>query len=197
MNTHGNWRAAAAAEYAERRAALLKQRDAYRSRMARLQAKATGVENDLAALDAGARVFGLEVQEQEPARGLFASDPALQDRGAGTPEPRGSGQFKDLALQFLSSQYPRRFRAPEVQAHIEAALGRQFHWKTAGMTLYRLKTEGRVSREGQLWFYVPPDEQDAARERERMRLEERRRELAQDPGEQGPDETLTAEEMLS
>lgn len=188
-----DWREAAAAEYAERRAALVRAREkAFKTRLS-LDRKISAKEAEIAELDRGAKVFGLSIPTDP--QSMFGDDPAqypvgmappvVQSTGAAQPK---SGQFKDVTLELLAKAYPAPLKAADVQEAAEAALGRPFHWKTSGMTLYRLKTEGAVRRDGQWWFYVPPEDREAMREEERARIEAKQQDLSQDPGEQGDDD---------
>jgi len=200
-----NWREAATAEYVERRGALSRKRERAEKTLASLQRKVAALEAEIAELDRGAKVFGLSVPEAD-GRPLFTVYP---DTPAPPPAVQ-SGQFKDLALAYLADAYPTAKKALDVQKFVEATLGRSFHWKTAGMTLYRLKNEYKVRREGhQYWAFVPEDQREALRlqeEADRPRVQRiaanlypdggrdaehwnlKARELAEDPGEQGPDD---------
>lgn len=158
-----DWREAAAAEYAERRAALFRQRDKAAKTLANLERKLRETEEQIAELDRGARVFGLDLPVGSLDIGMFSPEELNRARPAGLTVnmPPGAGksrQFKDLALEVLESEYPRPLKAIEVQERVQAELGRTFHWKTAGMTLYRLKNEHAVRRSGQDWYFVPPEE---------------------------------------
>lgn len=145
----GNWRIAAAVEYTAQRNALLRQLDQAASRLARVREKVAVLEAEIASLDAAAKAFGLQVSPESPT--LF--DKPMGHHGQAPTE--AGGQFKDVALDLLREAYPSSLKASQIQARVQAKLNRTFHWKTAGMTLYRLKQDGHVKREGQNWFYVP------------------------------------------
>lgn len=203
----GDWRAAAAAEYAERRAALARKRDKALKGAANLQKKAAEADEEISDLDRGAKAFGLPLADDATLHAANVS------RAAGNAGAHDSRQFKDVALEYLATAYPASLKAVDVQDLVQAALGRSFHWKTAGMTLYRLKNEHKVQRSGQNWTFVPEDQRAAlkaaeeAAQRERPRQEPltleprpntsnlhddaywaaKRAELAYDEGEQGPE----------
>lgn len=153
-----DWRKGAAAEYAAKRQAAVERRSAALEDRARAERVAIEAEQEIAALDQGARVFGLSVPE--------VADVAIDLGGEGNivvqakTTPHAPRQFKDVALSVLKEAYPKPVKAMHVQSAAENELGRQFHWKTAGMTLYRLKQDGLARREGQNWFYAPPSQTD-------------------------------------
>lgn len=150
-----DWREPATEEYLERRDALARRRDKAESTLISLQKKIATLESEIAELDRSARVFGLTVPGEDGERILFTVQPSGHISG---------GQFKDVALDYLAEVYPTPKRAIDVQRFVEATLGRSFHWKTAGMTLYRLKNEHKVRREGpRLWAFVPEEERVAQR----------------------------------
>ena len=99
-------------------------------------------------LDAGARAFGIPTE---------GPDSIPDDDDSSEPENSGrSGPlFKDLALDLLKEAYPLPMRANDVKEAIEKKLGRTFHSKTPGMSLYRLSKEGLVRRQGWDWFFIP------------------------------------------
>ena len=67
-------------------------------------------------------------------------------------------QFKDIVLEALQKAHPHTMRAADLQAIAEKEVGREFHPKTAGMTLYRLSQEGHAERIGKAnWKYVPQE----------------------------------------
>lgn len=69
--------------------------------------------------------------------------------------------FKDAALRVLRDVHPEGLKAAEVRERVSAQYGLDSHEKTAGMTLYRLKKEGLVRRDGFTWFFVPPSQREA------------------------------------
>lgn len=147
-----DWRMAAAAEYSERRAHLTKEKAAAAKAAEKAQAKLTVLDAEIEALDQGARVFGLPVfGAQEPATPKLAPS----DDG-------GEPLFRDIILNILKGAYPAPMRVGALKEAAEADLGRSVHYKTPGMTLYRLTKEGSVRREGRDWFYVPTPAPKAA-----------------------------------
>ena len=62
--------------------------------------------------------------------------------------------FKDIALNYLAASHLFPKKAADVQAHAEAVLGRSFHRRTAGRTLYRLSKKFEVVRRSQSWFSI-------------------------------------------
>ena len=110
------------------------------------------LEARLDELDSAARVFGFQLLNEGtqivPVDGI--PDPAASETSTGH-------QFKDIAYKVLEDAYPNPVRAPDLQMKVEAILGRKFHDKTAGITLYRFSLDGVVTRNGRLWLFVPKD----------------------------------------
>lgn len=179
-----DWRQAAAAEYVERRDELLRSRERTAARLAQLQNKLVQLDMDLGDLFRGAKAFGLPVAE-EIDFSTQRDDGALIVQAKTQGEP---GQFKDVALQVLKERFPMTMRAPEVQAEVESRLGRSFHWKTAGMTLYRLKKDGLVNREGQKWAYAHHPGQVTMDLDGLDYVRRRQLDISDDPGERPPDD---------
>ncbi len=144
------WKHAAAKDYREKRTDFLRAREREQARVARAQAKIEEIDGQIADLDRGAKAFGLPV---DPASD--SPPPTLKPRALGILRPTApiALQFKDVALQLLKEAWPDSLTAAEVQDAAQRLLGREFHWKTAGMTLYRLKLDGRVFRQGQQWYF--------------------------------------------
>ncbi|TFV72338.1 hypothetical protein E4K64_23765 [Bradyrhizobium frederickii] len=65
--------------------------------------------------------------------------------------------IRDLILLYLKQAGPKGEKASLMRRKVEAFLNRQIHYKTIGMSLYRLskETPPMVRREGQTWFLVP------------------------------------------
>lgn len=145
-----DWREPAAAEYRAKRQRLVERADAHRRRVEQAQKELNATESEIDDLDRGAKAFGLipaEVKSAGPGQTTAAP------KAAGRP---GTGhQFKDVALEIMKQRYPQPVRTGDLQASVEAKLGRTFHYKTAGMTLYRFKDDGLVRREGRDWYWVP------------------------------------------
>jgi hypothetical protein len=165
-STPPDWKQAAAREYAERRAEFVRQRDKGLKAIERMKRRLDEIETQLSDLDRGAKAFGLPVPEQHSIFGdqgpenLLVLTPNMNRVRSAMAAGR---QFKDVALDLLAQAHPRPLKAAEVQEGVERELGREFHWKTAGMTLYRLSKEYKVTRKGQSWFFVPEDQREALR----------------------------------
>lgn len=162
-----DWREAAAAEYSERRLVLARTRERALARAKAYTARASKADAEIMELDRGAKVFGLAIPEDAQI------SLGLDDRTGSGPEAgrQKHSQFKDIALEYLAKAYPAPRKALDVQQHVEAELSRTFHWKTAGMTLYRLKKEGLVERQGQNWYYLDPLSDEGKRAREHARMD--------------------------
>lgn len=159
-----DWREAAAAELTATRAELLRNRQKAQKAMERMQRRLDEIETELSDLDRGARALGLPMAAPvvRPVAGAARSDgPFFQQPVARRGDSPAPLQFKDVALDYLADVHPASRKATDVQAHVEEVLGRTFHWKTAGMTLYRLKNEHKVRRAGQQWSFVPISEREA------------------------------------
>ena len=65
--------------------------------------------------------------------------------------------FKEAAIEFLQKVYPRGLKATHIRALTQSHYGISAHEKTAGMTLYRLKKEGLVRRNGLYWYFLAPE----------------------------------------
>ena len=62
----------------------------------------------------------------------------------------------DSVLALTEAAYPEPVRAAWLQAEIEKQRGARLHFKTIGMSLYRLSKQGLVERKGQKdWVFVP------------------------------------------
>jgi hypothetical protein len=145
-----DWRQPAAAEYAQTRADHVAKRDRFSRIAKRFSDKAEAENASIAALDAAAQAFGL----------MLNIDVDRLDADIRAVELQRSGPlFKDVALRLLKEAYPKPLRAAEVQKLAEAELGRKFHSKTPGMSLYRLAQDGMVERRGWDWFFVPEERQ--------------------------------------
>jgi hypothetical protein len=159
-----DWRVAAAAEYAERRNALMKERNETARLILQAQADLAVLDEEIGELDTSAKVFGLTLPDNavQPPKTV----------GVMTFRDTPPAQFKDLALDLLRDASPAPLKAKEIHQAVEARTGRTYHWKTAGMTLYRLSQDGLVKRVGHKWFYVPqPTDIDAAQREETARRE--------------------------
>ncbi|MCK1606341.1 hypothetical protein IVB02_34360 [Bradyrhizobium sp. 166] len=64
--------------------------------------------------------------------------------------------IRDLILLYLKQAGAKGEKASQMRRRVEIFLNRQIHYKTIGMSLYRLskETPPMVRREGQTWFLV-------------------------------------------
>jgi hypothetical protein len=147
-----DWREGARAEYAARRSELEQQRQALARKVAQLNDRLRELTDEIGHLDLAAKVFGLPIMTGEP-----LAPPADRASFRETALPKGEGLFKEEALVVAKETYPDPVKAAQLQAEVERRLGRVFHQKTAGMTLYRLSKDGLVRREGHNWFFVPSE----------------------------------------
>jgi hypothetical protein len=72
--------------------------------------------------------------------------------------PGTEPSIRDLVLMHLEKAGSQGEKANVLRRKVEAFLNRQIHYKTIGMSLYRLskETPPRVRREGQTWFLAYP-----------------------------------------
>ena len=114
------------------------------------------IEKRRAAIQAkldGARALGIEL---EPADFVPKGD-ALDSVKQVSGEPTA----REIILDALRNAAPEPMKAAELRKVIQDRLGREIHYKTPGMSLYRLAEEGLVHREGHRWFAVTDDQRDA------------------------------------
>jgi hypothetical protein len=71
------------------------------------------------------------------------------------PEPTSDKSIRDLTLAELQSASANGTTATAIRQRIEQTRGTELHFKTVGMTLYRLSKDGLARREGRNWFFVP------------------------------------------
>jgi hypothetical protein len=91
--------------------------------------------------------------ELEPARFQFeASAIATASAQARSPRPT----LREAVLNRLAAVGDKGVKAAPIREWFETTFGEQIHEKTVGMTLYRLQKEGRVRRDGHIWFLAPP-----------------------------------------
>ena len=151
-----DWKLAGSREYTRERRVVSDALQGIAAEQERLREKAKSLEARLAALDAGARVFGFKHLDDQ--------GHSLSDVGPSTEGSDGASQpFKDAVLRALRDAYPHPLKAAEIRSKAETALSKSFHEKTAGMTLYRLSKDGHVRREGHRWFFVPDGNRDQSR----------------------------------
>jgi hypothetical protein len=75
------------------------------------------------------------------------------------PTPHTEPSVRELVIDYLKTAYPNGIKATLLRRSVEAQLNRQIHYKTIGMSLYRLSKEDPpvVKRDGLNWFFVPPE----------------------------------------
>lgn len=187
--TTPDWKIAAVADFKARLEANAAARKAALGRRDRLDKKIAALDDEDADLIRGAKAFGLPVDVTAYTDDVVVTGPGdtravIQVKST---DVGGSPLFKEFALRLLKEAAPRSMKAAEVQAVIEKEMGRKYHWKTAGMTLYRLKKEGLIDRKGQDWFAITHPGQIVITElRAPDHWEQKSLELREDPGEQGP-----------
>ena len=135
-------------EYLQRRRSLAADRDKLLQDIEAIKQNVAMFDIELVELDRAARTFGLPVagfnEEHEKTGEMFAEFDGAR-----------SG-FRDFALNLLKANSPHPLRANKLRLEAERQLGKRFHEKTAGMTLYRLSRTGAVRRDGWDWYYVTP-----------------------------------------
>jgi len=172
-----DWREAATLELTSKRDELLRNRAKAKRAIERMTVRLGEIDTELEDLSRGAKALGLQMDLAE----LPASE-AMREPSEQKARRQGSApQFKDVALEYLAQVYPEARRATEIQDHVQKVLRREFHWKTAGMTLYRLKEGRKVDRVGQQWFFVPESEREKRATEEEERVAKRLAEIAPEP----------------
>lgn len=122
---------------------------------AQQQASLGAVANDC---HAAARLLGFDLIAALATYNKDAANTAIH-----APPPQQqimgpTGPVSDVVLLMAELAYPEPVRAAALQAEIEKDRG-PLHYKTIGMTLYRLSKQGLMRRQGQKdWFFVPPEE---------------------------------------
>lgn len=141
--------------------------DAVREKVDRLLAERADLKERLRANTAAfrdavaaGRLFGVEIAVPPDVREL---PPVAQRIVAGLeptmPQPSlfdstGELTIRQAVLDQLRMAGKKGLKARALRRVIENMVGRQLHYKTIGMTLYRLATKGYVRREGIVWFFV-------------------------------------------
>nr|WP_166476482.1 hypothetical protein [Bradyrhizobium symbiodeficiens]QIP03224.1 hypothetical protein HAU86_27095 [Bradyrhizobium symbiodeficiens] len=84
--------------------------------------------------------------------------PPMPTVASTTLTPGAEPSIRDLILLYLKQAGSKGEKAALLRRKVETFLNRQIHYKTIGMSLYRLSKESppAVRREGQVWFLVPP-----------------------------------------
>lgn len=119
--------------------------------------------NTEALLDAVAagRLFGVEIDlppdiGEMPGKLLPGSPKSQQSvPQANLFEPAGDLSIREAVIDQLKMAGKKGIKAATLRRIIENMLGRQLHYKTIGMTLYRLSEKGQARRDGVIWFHVP------------------------------------------
>ena len=108
---------------------------------------------------AAARLFGVEIDLPPD---YPKSAPDVRPSAAVEPAPvsqptlfeaAGETTIREAVLEQLKKAGEKGTKAAKIRQVIEQALGRQLHYKTVGMTLYRLSERGQAHREGYTWFF--------------------------------------------
>jgi hypothetical protein len=97
--------------------------------------------------------------------------PAVHYAGIGGPqktasyagEADASKTVRDQVLALLNEAGSAGTTATALRKAIEASRDDPLHYKTVGMTLYRLSQDGLARREGRTWFAVPETANPGAR----------------------------------
>lgn len=155
-------------------AELLNNRLQIKAERERLDQRDREVDRGLADVRATARLFNLDLQlpsADDPGalRGsvgqsaiVHVSRPRLTVRETAHSEPLPLTEppkrppIRDIVLERVEEAGSEGTRAARIRRYIERVYGNDLHEKTVGMTLYRLKQDGLVRRDGQTWFFVPP-----------------------------------------
>jgi hypothetical protein len=123
------------------------------------------IERELEDCDAASRLFGQHESREDAEEFIDDGKPKvtpLRELG-GAPSPLTQTvpslkpSFKEAAIEFLQKVYPRGLKATHIRALAQSHYGIGAHEKTAGMTLYRLKKEGLVRRNGLYWYFMAPE----------------------------------------
>lgn len=145
------WRAEAAAEFSRLRKDILREKDEAQAAVQAANNLLRDAMNRLAELDKKMIALDIPVIVSQEAK---ESDP---DDTLGE-----SVSARDVVLAALREVYPSALRSDDVRRLIESHLGRPVHYKTPGMTLYRLSQEGLVQRHGRSWYALMPKEEEEA-----------------------------------
>ena len=106
-------------------------------------------------------IVGDETFESALSQGLPVSrqvvtvTPAVEnDPGDDHRDDKSDGTVREIAIERLKAAGESGTTARAIQDYIESARSIKLHYKTVGMTLYRLSREGVARREGRNWFFV-------------------------------------------
>lgn len=148
-----DWKRAAARDYNLRREALLAEHAELDGLMQRTETRMGEIEDEVIQLDTAAAVFGIDTETEQPAPKRETETSVALVPTASNNEPSA----RDIIEAELKAAGPGGRKAKELRKLIEAKLGRKIHYKTPGMTLYRLGLEDKVVRDGHFWFWKEPD----------------------------------------
>ncbi len=154
---------------ADKRRGLEEQHAKVRALIQNEMKRLRSIEHGLEDCDAASRVFGqregAEDANEFTAGGKPKITPPRELGGALSPltqtVPSLKPSFKEAAIEFLQKIYPRGLKATHIRALAQSHYGITAHEKTAGMTLYRLKKEGLVRRNGLYWYFMAPERHPA------------------------------------
>ncbi len=134
------------------------------------QARIQALDKIMGDANSGLRVFDIDVDNNDVWKALVEKhldqikfelwDVQPQSIAATVPQnipaPAASEPptIYQMALQYLKQAGDKGAKASVIQTYVEKALGREIHFKTIGMSLYRLLKRGQVRRKGHTWFYV-------------------------------------------
>lgn len=154
---------------ADKRRDLETQHAEVRALIQREMKRLRAIERELEDCDAASRIFGQQGAGDEAGEftaGATAKITSPRELG-GAPSPLAptvpslKPSFKEAAVEFLQKVYPRGLKATHIRALAQSHYGITAHEKTAGMTLYRLKKEGLVRRNGFYWYSLAPESHPA------------------------------------
>lgn len=118
----------------------------------RIQDEIDSIDGQISDCVAAARLFGLSLNDSE------LPDPAPMLPDLVTPE-LAKLTIREFTLRALKAAYPSSVKARDIKENYENTYGGVLHYKTVGMTLYRLSLEFLVERKGREWKFVPDKEQ--------------------------------------
>jgi hypothetical protein len=115
----------------------------------------TGVEGwSLAIRDAvgqGAFNAALQAGGRDPKTHLAKKNEQSPPALTSGPE-KLDGSVRDMVLHLLKEAGAKGIAATAIRKEIETSRGAELHYKTVGMTLYRLSQDKLARREGRTWF---------------------------------------------
>jgi hypothetical protein len=146
--------------------------DTAQQNVERMQQHQLGLMAQINDCFAAARLFGFDLvaEFQHEAKGdpsqlpLQAPEPIIPPLfpvGA-TPTPRRERKVKDLVLDAVAAAFPLPAKVADIRRDL-ASKGITIHQKTVGMSLWRWLQHGCVRREGQSWYFVPPENRAVAK----------------------------------